>query len=143
MISMNLRLFLPVIVAVALIPAACDSGKETADTASGTAGLDSAAIAADSPANAEVRTYVVRGIPRKIDEAGGSVTIEHEEIKGFMDAMTMPFPVSDPALFKQMTVGQPIRFTLRVAGWEMQITKVEPDSGSGGSAGDSVGAVKK
>ena len=41
--------------------------------------------------------------------------VDHEKIEGYMDAMTMPFKVADPAILKQVTVGENTHFTIRVA----------------------------
>lgn len=46
---------------------------------------------------AEVTTYSVRGVLRSFDAATHQATIAHEEIAGYMPAMTMPFDVRDPA----------------------------------------------
>lgn len=115
-----------VMVAGALVLPGCGSQKEPGarDAVVGDAAPDSTAIAADSPERLRIMTYEATGTPRKIDMARGEITIEHEKIEGFMEAMTMPFKVADPAMLKQVTVGKPVRFTLRVAGWEMTITKI-------------------
>jgi Cu/Ag efflux protein CusF len=42
----------------------------------------------------------------------GEVVIEHGEIKGFMDAMTMGYKVSPPSLVKAVSQGDQIQFTI-------------------------------
>jgi Cu/Ag efflux protein CusF len=42
------------------------------------------------------------------------LVIEHGEIKGFMDAMTMGYQVNPPALIKGLKSGDKIRFTIDV-----------------------------
>lgn len=137
----TLELILPVIVAGSILVGGCGPKNQSSGADTDPAGHrpDSAAIASDSPANAEVKTYHAHGTPRKIDVSSHTVVIEHEKIEGFMDAMTMPFTVSDPAVLARMTVGTPIDFTLRVAGWEMEVTDVQPGSGAdtGRGASDS------
>jgi protein SCO1/2 len=44
----------------------------------------------------------------------GQVVIRHEEIPGFMKAMTMPFSVKDRAVFDDLSVGDEVEGTLRV-----------------------------
>ena len=40
------------------------------------------------------------------------VVLEHGEIKGFMDAMTMGYKVSSPALLKGLKPGDQVQFTI-------------------------------
>jgi Cu/Ag efflux protein CusF len=51
------------------------------------------------------------------------VVIEHEEIKGFMDAMTMGYKVSPSSLLKSIKPGDEIRFTIDTG--THAITKVD------------------
>jgi Cu/Ag efflux protein CusF len=50
-------------------------------------------------------TFVVQGVLRGIDFAGRSVTVEHEDIAGFMPAMTMPFDVKTMAEVESLKAG--------------------------------------
>jgi Cu/Ag efflux protein CusF len=38
--------------------------------------------------------------------------VEHEEIKGFMEAMTMGYKVDPPSLLAKLKVGDNVRFTI-------------------------------
>ena len=51
------------------------------------------------------------------------LVIDHEEIKEFMDAMTMGYKVSSPALLKSLKPGDKIRFTVDTQ--RREITKIE------------------
>jgi protein SCO1/2 len=44
-----------------------------------------------------------------LDPASSLMTIAHEKIPGFMEAMTMPFSVKDSALFRGVEVGDSVR----------------------------------
>lgn len=44
----------------------------------------------------------------------GQVVLEHGEIKGFMEAMTMGYRVEPPALLEGLKFGDQIRFTINV-----------------------------
>jgi Cu/Ag efflux protein CusF len=58
---------------------------------------------ADSREQPNIRMYAVRGFVRSAPNlADRTITIEHEDIPGFMPAMTMPFAFRDP---KQLPVG--------------------------------------
>ena len=61
-----------------------------------------------------VTDYALKGILKKVDLARGSVTIAHEEIKGFMAAMTMPFFLVIALFFKELTPGDEVEGTLHV-----------------------------
>lgn len=56
------------------------------------------------------RAYEVEGTVRRIDRADRSITIAHEDVPGYMPAMTMPFTVRDPQLFEGLAEGDRIRF---------------------------------
>jgi Cu(I)/Ag(I) efflux system periplasmic protein CusF len=53
----------------------------------------------------------VKGEIKKINEAAGKITIKHAPIPNLdMDSMTMVFRVADPALLKQVKVGDSVMF---------------------------------
>ncbi len=60
-----------------------------------------------------VKTFNGRGIVKKIDKTKKSITIDHEEIKGLMEAMTMDFHVKDGSLLDSLKEGDKIEFTLQ------------------------------
>lgn len=62
----------------------------------------------------KVHRYEVRGVVQDVDPAHGQALIDHEEIPGFMPAMTMSYDVDDPAVLARLAVGQRISFTLDV-----------------------------
>ncbi len=84
--------------------------------------------AADTPPAATEETatvYRVRGEVRKVAEDGAMAVIDHEEIPGYMAAMSMPFYPKEPALFLALKSGQRIEFDYHVAGtrsWVENIT---------------------
>ena len=69
----------------------------------------------------DVRTFAVKGEVTALDPAHGTVTIAHEEIQGFMMAMTMPFKVKDSSLLAGVGVGDSITGTLNVSKTESWI----------------------
>jgi protein SCO1/2 len=56
---------------------------------------------------------------------GGEITIRHEDIKGFMPAMTMPFRLKDPALARGRVPGDLVRATLMVTDSEAWLATVD------------------
>jgi Cu/Ag efflux protein CusF len=51
------------------------------------------------------------------------IVIDHEEIKNFMDAMTMGYKVNSPSLLKGLKPGDKVRFTIDTE--KHAITKIE------------------
>jgi protein SCO1/2 len=58
------------------------------------------------------REYELRGQVLAVDPARQELTIKHEDVRGFMPAMTMPFKVRDAAAFAARSPGDLIRATL-------------------------------
>jgi protein SCO1/2 len=69
--------------------------------------------------------YQVRGVIKGIPETGNSLRIHHEEIPGYMQAMTMPFSVKDRAEFANLELEQTISFTLHVTETESWIDQIQ------------------
>jgi protein SCO1/2 len=66
------------------------------------------------PACSRGREYELRGQILAVDTSRSEITIKHEDIKGFMPGMTMPFKVRDAALLEGRAPGDLIRATLVV-----------------------------
>jgi len=54
-----------------------------------------------------------RGLVQSIDSSSKNVTIAHNDIPGVMDAMTMSYPVENPALLQGVKAGDSVIFTLK------------------------------
>jgi Cu/Ag efflux protein CusF len=125
------KVFLGVLAALALM-SGCgtkDKGSQPADTtatpSTETAQRTARDTATEAQTAGEVKTYTFHGTPTKIDVANNEITIDHEKIPGYMDAMTMPYKVANPDILKQVTIGKETHFTLRVAGDRALIVKVQ------------------
>ena len=66
------------------------------------------------PACSRSRQYELRGQIIAVDSASATITIKHEDIRGFMPAMTMPFEVRDRRLLDGREPGELITATLVV-----------------------------
>jgi Cu/Ag efflux protein CusF len=73
-----------------------------------------------------------RGVPKSVSAQGKviavvpetqEIVVEHGEIKGFMDAMTMGFKVNTSSLLKSVKPGDKVRFTIDTE--KRSITKIE------------------
>jgi len=57
-----------------------------------------------------------KAIVRAIDTAAKTITLDHGNVGTIMDAMTMEYPVADPALLHAARVGDSVTFTLQDRG---------------------------
>lgn len=85
----------------------------------------------------KVQTFQVRGVVHEVSPAHGHAIVEHEEIPGFMPAMTMNFDVPNPAVLGRMAAGQEVAFTLEVRSRSFRITEVRVLGQAEGFAGTS------
>ncbi|HQR31336.1 MAG TPA: copper-binding protein [Blastocatellia bacterium] len=69
------------------------------------------------------RRYQLNGKIVSVEPELKQVTIEHQEIKGYMEAMTMPFPLRDEKLLNKVKKGDRIQATLVIGGekgWRLE-----------------------
>src|SRR5262245_61162070 len=69
--------------------------------------------------------YELRRQRLAVDPARQEITIKHEDIRGFMPGMTMPFKVRDASLLTGRTPGELIRATLVVEETEGYLKSIE------------------
>jgi protein SCO1/2 len=82
-------------------------------------------ILALAAACGRAREYELRGQVLAVDSSRGQITIKHEDIKGFMPGMTMPFKVREAALLAGLASGDMVRATLVVEDAEGYLTSIE------------------
>jgi Cu(I)/Ag(I) efflux system protein CusF len=80
-----------------------------------------------SPPAAYAQGDAVQGEIRKIDEAAGKVTLKHGPIRnlGMDQGMTMVFRVQDPAMLKQVKVGDQVEFEAENGASGYTVTKLQ------------------
>jgi len=67
------------------------------------------------------------GQVRRVNAETKRVTLAHGPLKAFdMPAMTMAFPVKDPALLTKVKEGDKVRFALEMSGENLVVTRIEP-----------------
>ncbi|MCR6732584.1 MAG: copper-binding protein [Afipia sp.] len=79
-------------------------------------------------ASAVAQAAMVNGEVKKIDESAGKITLKHGPIKSLdmdEDGMTMVFRVQDPAMLKQVKVGDKVQFEAERATAGITITKLQ------------------
>lgn len=69
----------------------------------------------------------ISGEVKKIDESAGKITLKHGPAKslGMEEPMTMVYRVKDPALLKQVKVGDKVTFEAEEAASGYTVTKME------------------
>jgi protein SCO1/2 len=77
-----------------------------------TAWLPLVALACSAPPTE--RRFALQGQVQSIDAARRQIVVKHEEIKGFMPAMTMPYEVEDAGALRRLAPGDLIDSTLVV-----------------------------
>ena len=60
------------------------------------------------PSAPAFKVYKLRGKVVSTNPATGEVTVDHEAIPGFMDAMTMPYKLKDPSILSELHPGDTI-----------------------------------
>jgi Cu(I)/Ag(I) efflux system protein CusF len=70
---------------------------------------------------------MVNGQVTKIDESAGKITLKHGPIKklDMNEGMTMVFRVQDPAMLKQVKVGDKVRFDANRINGQFTVTRIE------------------
>jgi Cu/Ag efflux protein CusF len=88
----------------------------------------------EKSAAGSVERYQLRGRVVQLEPENQAAVIEHDEIVGWMDAMTMTFPVPDKADWEKLSVGTQIHATVFVSddGFHVgEIEVIQPDGPPG------------
>ena len=69
----------------------------------------------------------INGEVKKIDEGAGKITLKHGPAKslGMDEPMTMVYRVKDPALLKQVKVGDKVKFDADRVNGQITVTKIQ------------------
>lgn len=103
---MKSKVIIPLVLAATLTFACSESG-------------DRANVASVS---VETQTYKSVGVIKSIDIDSGKVTVDHEEIPGYMPAMEMTEPVAELSLLDGLKPGDKVEFDLRREGSKLIFT---------------------
>jgi Cu(I)/Ag(I) efflux system protein CusF len=79
------------------------------------------------PSLTAAQSALIDGKVTKMDESAGKITLKHGPIKKLdMDeGMTMVFRVQDPAMLKQVKVGDKVKFDAERVKGQITVTKIE------------------
>ncbi len=69
----------------------------------------------------------IKGEVKKVDEGAGKITLKHGPAKslGMDEPMTMVYRVKDPAMLKQVKVGDKVQFEAEEAGKGYTVTRLQ------------------
>lgn len=71
------------------------------------------------------KDVLINGVVKKVDKAGGKLTISHDALPNGMPAMTMAFKVKDAAWLDKVKEGQKIRFASENINGAMTVVRLE------------------
>jgi len=90
----------------------------------------------EAPASADLskpQRYAITGVIREVEGGGSQITLAHEPIEGFMEAMTMPFPARGEAVvLSRLSIGDRISATLVVDGGKFWLKGIRKPDGPAG-----------
>lgn len=84
--------------------------------------------------SAVVRTYAAKGVVKELKADGKTVVIQHEEVVGYMPAMTMPFEVRDTNELRGVQQGDSISFQIRASSKDAWIEQLRKSSATNTNA---------
>jgi Cu/Ag efflux protein CusF len=89
------------------------------------AGCSKAPAPESKPAAAsQAEEHSTTGVIREVQQGGKVLVIEHQEFPGFMEAMTMPYEVTDLKLSQGLKAGDSIEFSISKAGDSWVVSKL-------------------
>ena len=77
-----------------------------------------------NPAAQPVKEYQMQGEVVSLDPAAHLATVKAGKIEGWMDAMTMEYPVKDPQEFGKLKVGEKIQAKVLVQGTDFWLAGI-------------------
>ena len=80
-----------------------------------------------NPAAQPAKEYQMQGEVMALDPAAHLATVKAGKIEGWMDAMTMEYPVKDPQEFGKLKVGENIQAKITVQGTDYWISSVNSE----------------
>ena len=80
-----------------------------------------------NPTAPPAKEYQMQGEVVSLDPSAHLATVKAGKIEGWMDAMTMEYPVKDPQEFGKLKVGATIQAKITVQGTDYWISSVNPE----------------
>jgi Cu/Ag efflux protein CusF len=84
-----------------------------------------AGCAREKKSTAPIKTYKLTGEIKRLEPDRRTAIIKHDTIEGWMEAMTMEFPVRDTAEFAKLAEGKRISATVNVQELDYWLTGIQ------------------
>jgi Cu/Ag efflux protein CusF len=78
------------------------------------------------PAPKPTEEYQMQGEVISLDPTSQTATVKHGKIEGWMEPMTMEYPIKDKQEFSKLQVGEKIQAKILVRGMDYWIATVNP-----------------
>ena len=75
------------------------------------------------------KSYALRGKVEAVTESNRTLTVNHENVEGWMEAMTMAYEVDDPKVLKKVKAGDQIKATVYDGDYTLHDIQIVPRSG--------------
>lgn len=111
--------FTVVVIFAAILAGSCS--KETATNSN---------VSATASPMSDKKTFNSTGVIRGIDAKALKVTIDHEDIPGFMSAMEMEFPAANASVVEGFAVGDKVTFVVEKSGSKVVLASMAKVAGS-------------
>jgi len=82
-----------------------------------------------NPPPQAAKEFQMRGEVVSLDPTSHTATVKHDKIEGWMEAMTMEYPIKDQQAFNQLKVGEKIQAKVLVQGADYWIASVNEEPG--------------
>jgi Cu/Ag efflux protein CusF len=103
-----MSLWIPLVLTLASCGASSSASGSASSNSSGSTSTSDESVATQDE---RAPRYTTRGTVEELRTERQQIVIHHEDVPGYMPAMTMPFSVEDAALFEGLAVGQRVEFT--------------------------------
>jgi Cu/Ag efflux protein CusF len=80
-----------------------------------------------NPAPQPTKEYQMQGEVVSVDPAAQTATVKSGKIEGWMEAMTMEYPVKDKAEFSKLKAGEKIKAKILVQGTDYWISSINEE----------------
>ena len=81
-----------------------------------------------NPPAQPAKEYQMQGEVVSLDATGHTAMVKAGKIEGWMEAMTMEYPVKDPQEFSKLKVGEKIQAKIQVQGTDYWISSVHEEA---------------
>lgn len=115
--------YVPVLLLLAvslMLMEACNAEKERGQKENTLAGQPM-----PEPSQKPPETFKASGTVISIPPGKRNIIVRHGDIPGFMDAMTMPFPVKDSTVLKDIAVKDSISFIIQIKDQQTSVTRIQ------------------